>query len=55
MSYPKQVDKFRRWAKLMIEGATVDREWTKTHVRKRGTTSFSRKRRRRRKKKNQDA
>lgn len=52
MSYPKDVHRFRNWAKLMIEGATVDRERTKSY---RVPTRRGRKKRRKRRKVLRDA
>lgn len=51
MSYPKQVRRFIEWSKLMVAGATVDREATKgLSGKKTRSTKPTRRRRRKRKK-----
>lgn len=57
MSHPKRVEPFIAWSKLMVAGATIDREWTKgskTSTRgssSRRTSSKKRKKRKRKRRK----
>lgn len=51
MSYPKQVRRFIEWSKLMVAGATVDREATKGLSGKKTRSSKPRHRRRRKRSK----